>query len=104
MNHLQREFTARLPEPVPCPADVARLLYRQRIEAAIELLMAEHDRLEGDVDLEDDDPAEDPDHGELNGDDEPYLSAGTTGFSTSGGNGNEVDYENSERVLGGQGL
>ena len=66
--------------------------------------MAELDRLEGDVDLEDDYPAEDSDHGELNGDDEPYLSAGATGWNTNGGSGNESDYEANGKFDGGHEL
>ena len=99
MNHFQREFTARLPEPVPCPADIDLRLYRQRIEAAIELLMAELDRLGGDGDLEDDDPAEDSDHGELNGDDEYYLAGATTDLE-----GDDAYYDCPLPIEGGLGL
>lgn len=43
---------------------------RQQIETAIEALLGVLDTLDGDPDLEDDDPAED------NGDDEPSLGSG----------------------------
>ena len=78
MNVLQRELISPLPKPVPCPADVEKLHYRQRIESAIEILMAELDWLDGDADVEDDDPAEDAARGEANGDDEYYLAGAVT--------------------------
>lgn len=110
MNYLQREFIAPMPEPVPCPADVNRLRYRQRIEAAIEILLAELDRLDGDENLEDgaDDECyitgsptdREADHS----DDEPYLACSAEGWRLDGGPAWQCDYENSGTLEGGHGL
>jgi len=106
---IKSDNNQQAPTGTPSTAAGQQVAIKQ-VENAIERLLALLDSLQGDENLEDGADDEywlagaETDREADTSDDEPYLSAGAIGFSTTGGNGNEVDYENNERVVGGQGL